>query len=372
MNSNHHPMAERLKLLTQTAPGTDMGRLLRMFWHPVARSETLKAGTARPLRILSEDLTLYRGESGRPYLVGARCPHRRTLLHTGWVQDDQIRCMYHGWRFNGLGRCTERPAERDTAGVKIAGYPLRDYCGLLFAYMGEGPAPPFQLPRRDTFEHVNALLFAREETWPCNWFQQVECALDAVQRSFVQHWGVDGTFDDTGTIPQVEYAETDAGIRQIATHSPGSRHASDWTFPNNSHVTQPGLAARDSPIDVGIWIVPVDDTHTTRFMIYAVRKTFTDADRHITDHFDRFSDYNPADYHNELMLDRHVPTDTLIQLASAQGYVAAVGQGPIVERQNETLGTSDLGIALLRRMVWRELDALRDGRPTKPWRRVMQ
>jgi 5,5'-dehydrodivanillate O-demethylase len=370
MDSNQHPMAERLKLLTQTAPDTEMGRLLRMFWHPVARAETLKAGTARPLRILSENLTLYRGESGRPFLVGGRCPHRRTLLHTGWVQGDEIRCMYHGWRFDGLGQCTERPAERDPAGVKIAGYPLREYCGLIFAYMGDGPAPPFQLPRKDTFEHVNALVFTREETWPCNWFQQVEYALDAVHMSFVHRWGTDDTLAEA--IPQIEFAETDAGIRQIATRSPGSRRVSDWTFPNNNHVSQPGLTARDPLIDVGTWTVPVDDTHTTRFMIYAARKTGTDADRRIAEHFDRFGDYNPADYHNELMLDRHVPKDTLIQLTSAQDYVAAVGQGPIVDRPSEMLGKSDMGIALLRRMVWRELDALREGRPTKPWRKLVQ
>jgi nitrite reductase/ring-hydroxylating ferredoxin subunit len=64
------------------------------------------------VRILGEDLTLFRGESGTPYLIGGRCAHRCTVLHTGWVQADQIRCMYHGWRYDGTGRCTEMPAER--------------------------------------------------------------------------------------------------------------------------------------------------------------------------------------------------------------------------------------------------------------------
>ena len=83
--------------LTQSAPGTDMGRLLRRFWHPVAASDTLKIGSARAIRIMGEDLTLYRGESGAPHLVAARCAHRGTQLHTGWVQGDEIRCIYHGW-----------------------------------------------------------------------------------------------------------------------------------------------------------------------------------------------------------------------------------------------------------------------------------
>ena len=370
MTATQHPMAERLKLLSQTAPDTPMGRLLRTFWQPVARSALLKPGTAQPLRILSEDLTLYRGESGRPYLVGARCPHRRTLLHTGWVQDDQIRCMYHGWRFNGLGHCTERPAERDTAGVRIAGYPLHEYCGLIFAYMGDGPAPEFQLPRKDIFERPDGLLFARQETWPCNWFQQVENSLDAVHVSFVHHWGTVGTFGDAvaATIPQLDYAETDAGIRQIATRSKGSRRVSDWTFPNNNHISQPGLLPTDPWIDVGVWVVPVDDTHTRRFIIYSVPKTGrdrTEADERITGYFDRFGDYEPADHHDDLILDKKMPEDTLMQLTSAQDYVAAVGQGAIVDRTAETLGKSDMGIAFLRRTFWRELDAIRDGRPTK-------
>src|SRR5947199_1672207 len=77
-------MAERLKLLTQTGGGTDMGRLLRLFWQPVATSHSIKPGAARPLRVMGEDLTLYRGESGAAHLVAGRCAHRRTVPHTGW------------------------------------------------------------------------------------------------------------------------------------------------------------------------------------------------------------------------------------------------------------------------------------------------
>jgi len=86
-------MAERLQRLTETGPDTDMGKLLRSFWQPVAVSQTVKPGSARPLRVMDEDLTLYRGESGRAYLVGGRCAHRLTALHTGWVQGEEIRCI---------------------------------------------------------------------------------------------------------------------------------------------------------------------------------------------------------------------------------------------------------------------------------------
>src|SRR4051812_11629877 len=138
-------MSEPLELLPQTAPGTPMGRLLRSFWQPVAITDDLKPGQPVPLRVLSEDLTLYRGESGKAYLVGGRCAHRCVVLHTGWVEGEQIRCMYHGWKYDGTGQCTEMPAEKKSRPdlVKIEGYPTHEYAGLIFAYMGEGAAPEF-------------------------------------------------------------------------------------------------------------------------------------------------------------------------------------------------------------------------------------
>src|SRR5262245_9789319 len=89
------------RLLHQTGADTLMGQLLRKFWQPVALSTDLKAGTACPIRVLGENLTLYRGKSGRPYLIGGRCAHRCSVLHTGVIDDEQIRCMYHGWRYSG-------------------------------------------------------------------------------------------------------------------------------------------------------------------------------------------------------------------------------------------------------------------------------
>jgi 5,5'-dehydrodivanillate O-demethylase oxygenase subunit len=371
-----HPQADKLELLPQCARGTEMGTLLHMFWHPVARSAALVAGRARSVRILGEDLTLYRGESGRPYLVGGRCAHRLSALHTGWIEGERIRCMYHGWQFDGSGQCTQRPAEGDTRmpNIRIAGYPLHEYAGAIFAYMGEGPAPEFQLLRKDVFERPDGLMFAREEIWPCNWFQLVENSLDATHVSFVHHWGRVGKFGQhvAATIPKLEYVETDAGIRQIATRSKNSVRVSDWTFPNKNHIVVPGLSESDPWIDVGHWNVPLDDTHTMRFVIYSVPSAGVEADERIRSYFEAFGDYNPADHHAELLVERKVPQDELIQLTSAQDYVAAIGQGASVDRSRELLGKSDAGIALLRRIFWRELDAIRAGRPTKAWCRLEQ
>jgi len=84
---------------------------MRSFWQPVYRAQDLAAGRALPLRIMSEDFTLYRGESGDPHLVAFRCAHRGTQLSTGWVEGDELRCFYHGWKYDGAGQCTEQPAE---------------------------------------------------------------------------------------------------------------------------------------------------------------------------------------------------------------------------------------------------------------------
>lgn len=93
-------------------PDTVGGRFLRKFWQPVYMSKSLARGTARPILIMGEKFTLYRGESGRAFVVDHRCAHRNTQLSTGWVRGDCIRCFYHGWTFDGSGACVERPGSR--------------------------------------------------------------------------------------------------------------------------------------------------------------------------------------------------------------------------------------------------------------------
>src|SRR6266571_9224741 len=118
-----------------TGPDTLAGRYMRRFWQPVFVSGELPRGVARPIRILNEEFTLYRGESGSPHVVAHRCAHRGTQLSTGWVEDDCIRCLYHGWRYDGSGQCVEQPGEGGegfAAKVQIAGLPTREHLGLIF------------------------------------------------------------------------------------------------------------------------------------------------------------------------------------------------------------------------------------------------
>jgi 5,5'-dehydrodivanillate O-demethylase len=364
--------AERFALLTQTSADTPMGKLLRRFWQPVGLTRKLPAGKARKVRVLSEDLTLYRGVSGKVYLVGGRCAHRLTLLHTGWVEGEYIRCMYHGWQYDGSGRCIEMPAERRAGPPQfsIPSYPVHEYCGIIFAYLGSGQPPAFDLLRKSSFERPNGILFAREETWNCNWFQQVENSLDAVHVSFVHQWGRVGNFGKavSASIPSLEYLETDAGIRQIATRGENNVRVSDWTFPNCNHIVVPGLQPGDPWIDVGHWVMPGDDATTTRFILYSLPSAGAESDGRISAYFNSVADYNPADDHRALFEDHRAPDDPLLPLTSAQDYVAAMGQGVIADRVNERLGGSDAGVAMLRRIFWREIDHVSAGRNTKTWR----
>lgn len=363
----------RLQRLTETGPDTPGGKLLRQFWHPVALSQDVPTGRAKAVRMLGEDLTLYRGASGTVRLVAGECAHRGTKLHTGWVEGDEIRCMYHGWKYNGDGLCTERPAEKRShdSGIRIVSYSVHEYCGVVFTYMGEGEAPPFELPRRASFEKPGMLVFQRKEIWPCNWVQNIENQLDAVHVSFAHQMGKVGSFGEaiSAEVPELSFRETEAGICQTAVRpgAGGQVRVSDWTFPNQNHVTIPGINRDDPWTEVSHWMVPIDDEHTMRMGVFAVPSTTPEVDDKLSRYYAETQDFSSADYHDELFAGKY-PSDPLIRLTSAQDYVALIGQGTIADRARECLGSSDAGIAMLRRIIWREQDAITAEQPTKRWR----
>src|SRR5580658_1322669 len=122
--------------IERTGPGTLAGRYLRMFWQPVFVASELLANRPQPVRVMGESYTLYRGESGLPYVVAPVCPHRQTQLSVGWVEGENIRCFYHGWMFDGTGKCVEQPAEPAPFCEKVAirAHPALERFGLIFAY----------------------------------------------------------------------------------------------------------------------------------------------------------------------------------------------------------------------------------------------
>src|SRR3954462_11513671 len=142
--------AEENARLTQTGPGTPGGNLMRRYWQPVALQEELPVGGAPvPVRLLGEDLVLFRDEQNRPGLLGIHCAHRGADLSYGRLEDGGLRCIYHGWLYDIEGRCREQPGE--PAGsmfherIRQTAYPCIEAGGLILAYLGPGPAP--LLPR---------------------------------------------------------------------------------------------------------------------------------------------------------------------------------------------------------------------------------
>ena len=127
-----------------TEPGTLAGQYMRQFWHPIYRAEDLKPGWAKPIKIMGEQFTLYRGDDGTPHVVDFRCPHRQTQLSVGWVEGDCIRCRFHGWKFDSSGQCIEQPAEKESFAekIRIRSCPTQEYLKLIFVYFGEGEPPP--------------------------------------------------------------------------------------------------------------------------------------------------------------------------------------------------------------------------------------
>src|SRR6185503_6454779 len=164
-------------------PGTLAGRYLRRWWHPIAVAKDVPAGRTKPVRSFGEELTLYRGEDGTPHLVAFRCAHRGTQLSTGWVEGDNIRCFYHGWVYGPDGQCVEQPAEPEPfcSRIKIKSYPVQEYVGLIFAYLGEGKPP--ELPRYPELEETG-ILQAGVYTWPCSYFSSLENGVDHVHGAF--------------------------------------------------------------------------------------------------------------------------------------------------------------------------------------------
>ena len=155
-----------------TGPDTIAGKYMRKFWQPVLRADHLQPGWAKPIRIMSEDFTLFRGESGNPHVVDFRCPHRQSTLSVGWVEDDCIRCRFHGWKFDASGQCVEQPAEKEAFSekVRIRSCPTEEYLGLIFVYFGEGEAP--SLPRYPDFEKEG--LWVETYVRPCNFLNNIE------------------------------------------------------------------------------------------------------------------------------------------------------------------------------------------------------
>jgi 5,5'-dehydrodivanillate O-demethylase len=372
-------------------PGTLAGRYLRRFWQPIYRAEDLAPGQAKPMRLVGEDFTLYRGEDGTPHAVANRCAHRGTQLSTGWVEGDCIRCFYHGWKYDGAGQCVEQPAEDAgfASKVRIASYPTEEYLGLIFVYLGDAerdetgaPSPP-PLPRFPELEDESqAVREVYTYTWPCNYFQALENDPfhgDWVHRESYLASGRTGT-------PQAVSEETSYGYvthvtRPDATQWPEAHM--HFHMPNAIHTTRtaPELG-KEAWREALAWRQAVDDTHFSTFGVNMTHVAGEARDRYLARQQarqERVAAFTPVPVLGEAVLRGEVRIEDLPEaradsgwLFNIQDYVSQVGQGTIVDRTQERLGRTDVSVIMLRKIWARELRALAEGRPLKQWARPVE
>jgi len=351
----------------RTGPGSLAGRYLRRFWQPIHRSRDLPAGRAKPIRIMSEDLTLYRGESGASHLVAFRCAHRGTQLSTGWVEGDEIRCFYHGWKYDGAGQCTEQPAEPEPFcnRIKIRSYPVKEYLGLIFAYLGEGEPP--ELPRYPEFEAMADLLQPGAYLRETNFFTHLDNVFDHAHVPFVHRFR-DGYRAGQGTAE-----ETDWGVSDRIVETDGRVRYSHFGMPNICEL-RPNLQGGRPGMQ---WGVPIDDFRHWNFSLHAARTpeeyAAMDQDPAWNDpQTQRFiREQTQAVLEGRLHVEEAMSPTSFRANVIIQDHVAQVGQmgqDSLPDQTADHLGQEDVGLMLIRRLWTRELQALANGRPLKQWK----
>ncbi len=270
--------------LTEVGPGTPCGEYLRRYWMPVAMTSQV-GDLPYPVRILGEDLVLFREKKGRLGLVHLHCAHRGMSLEFGIVEEGGIRCSYHGWKYDLDGSVLETPCE--PPGSKIANaaclgaYPVIEYKGLAFAYMGPKEViPPF--PVYDTFDEPDDEMIPYLIQSPCNWLQIMENAWDPFHTVYLHTKAVRTQFIDAfSEMPKIEYFKRPYGDFYTNTRRSGEIvwiRIHDQMLPsftqNGGHFPVPEDSLYFGRCGLSRWVTPVDDTHA---MVIAWRH-FRDGD----------------------------------------------------------------------------------------------
>jgi nitrite reductase/ring-hydroxylating ferredoxin subunit len=353
--------------LTHVGRGTACGEYMRRFWQPVALTGQL-GDTPLPVRVLGEDLVVFRDGGGRIGLLHRHCCHRRTSLEYGVIAERGLRCCYHGWLFDIDGRILETPGE--PAGSRIAehrsqgAYPTREYRGIVFAYLGPAAEQP-EFPIFDSFEIAESELVPYLIDYPCNWLQVAENPMDPFHSVFLHTRATRAHFNPAwGALPIVEWQAMPDGAGVWLTNT---RVWGDYLWVRIAESILPNFA---QPPDiyqdpdrekifprVGIskWVLPVDDTHC---QIIGWRHFHPELD--LAGRGDRAKiGLNSVDFLGQTGSER-----SLEEARRLPGdYEAQVGQGPIAIHALETLGKTDTGVAMLRRLLRRNIRALAAGKP---------
>ena len=380
---------EENDLLTRTGPGTPGGNLLRHYWQPVALAEELPANSAPlALRIMSEDLVLFRDDDGKLGLLGLHCSHRRADLSYGRVENGGLRCLYHGWLFDRHGNCLEQPCEAPGKSfcekVRHPAYPCQERAGIIFAYMGSDEPPLF--PRYEPFLAPAGHLLVTKIFHECNYFQANEGNLDPSHVSYLHRQanvpenlkrtvqGSDGKLPlalyETDVAPDIEAEETDYGVRIFALRKTEDAR----TFMRVTNFILPNMATIPGPMSGDgynlYWHVPIDDTHHWRYDI-VFRRSAPMEEKDIRRNQEILDELTP-DYRpkrnraNRYLQDREAMKtwsfSGMGRIFNVQDSAIVEGSGPIADRTQEFLGSSDRAIIAVRRQVLRAIRDVQAGR----------
>lgn len=352
--------AEESQIFNQTTKGTPMGELLRRYWHPIGLSADASS-TPRKLRVLGEDLILFRDGEGRPGLVYPHCAHRGTSLYYGKVEDKGIRCCYHGWLFSVEGHCLEQPCEpeggkfRDKA--RQPWYPVQEQYGLIFAYMGPPEKKPV-LPRYECLEVLDEGEFLEAndrsiggggpQIIDCNWLQHYENLVDPFH-VVVLHSTFSGTqfVEQMALMPQVTWDKVELGVRTTSVRELGEgkvfRRISQAGIPTLRVIPSPKVGKYGRVESIG-WILPIDDHH---FRIYVVGRVSEVGE------LARMRSRQNGKLWEELSEAEHQ--------AAPGDYEAMISQGKVARHSEEHLASSDRGIVMLRRFLQSQVEAVARG-----------
>ncbi|HXE16874.1 MAG TPA: Rieske 2Fe-2S domain-containing protein [Stellaceae bacterium] len=367
--------------LTRVGPGTPGGELLRRYWHPIYPEAKLLDNPVAKVRILCEDLVLFRDRGGKLGLVQERCPHRQTSLSVGIPEPEGLRCCYHGWLFSAEGKCLEQPLEPGGTSFKdkiqITAYPVQEMGGLIWAYLGPKPAP--LLPRWDLFVRKHGFRQMVGHQLPCNWLQCMENRGDLGHAVYLHGRLFQYALEREGRLtddPKARYnvmvkTQAEALARGVTTkyraipnkygfakgmlNSDQKEDARAWTIGVNPilfpYLLAFGPEAGDKRIRKSYQLgVPVDDTNTwhINYFCYVV------PDEIPIPHQD-FVPYAEVPLHKpngEYRLD----------YVLGQDMVAWTEQGAITDRSQEHLGASDALVVAYRNLLREQIDLVEAGK----------
>ncbi|HEY3116357.1 MAG TPA: Rieske 2Fe-2S domain-containing protein [Chloroflexota bacterium] len=376
------------ELLTRVGPGTPMGQFFRQYWLPVLLSSELpdSDGPPKRARVLGENLIAFRDTSGQVGLLADNCSHRGASLFFGRNEEDGLRCVYHGWKYDVAGRCIDMPNEPPETNfkdrIRHQAYPCRDQNGLIWAYLGPRQVPP-PLPDLE-FTAVPAGHYQVQKTLrDCNWLQAMEGDIDNAHVPFL-HSNLDVSQETTLSaqimygkkLIRLDVVETEYGVmygaRRDADDLEYNWRIIQYMFPSWTMIT----TGEQHTVPSHLW-TPIDDVSTIMWDArwnptepLVNRRRQSEGDQYLRNSGGWTGQWQQvANQTNDYLVDRQVQkTETFSGVASVQlqDKMATEGMGKIYDRTSEHLGTTDAMIVKVRNRLLAAAKALRDSGTTPP------